>query len=127
MVGAARARGAHGRLLVAGRDAEAWRGARHPAVRPRPQRAREQAEALRDAIEGAGLPWRIRLALKAQRDPAFLPFLRARAPFVGMDVCSPGELEWALEHGWRPEEISYTGTNLSDRDLARILPTRLST
>jgi diaminopimelate decarboxylase len=42
---------------------------------------------------------------------------------VGIDVCSPGELEWALEHGWRAEEISYTGTNLSERDLARILPT----
>ena len=28
-----------------------------------------------------------------------------------------------IEHGWAPEEISYTGTNLSDRDLARILPT----
>ena len=34
-----------------------------------------------------------------------------------MDVCSPGELEWALDHGWSPEEISYTGTNLSEADL----------
>ena len=38
-----------------------------------------------------------------------------------MDVCSPGEVEWALEHGWREDEISYTGTNLSDRDLDVIL------
>jgi diaminopimelate decarboxylase len=38
-----------------------------------------------------------------------------------MDVCSPGELRWALDHGWEPSEISYTGTNLSERDLDRIL------
>jgi diaminopimelate decarboxylase len=52
-----------------------------------------------------------------------LAFLRARAPFVGMDVCSPGELRWALDHGWRDEEISYTGTNLTGRDLVSILAT----
>ena len=40
-----------------------------------------------------------------------------------MDVCSPGETDWVLEHGWRPEEISYTGTNVSDRDLDRLLAT----
>src|SRR5439155_1003404 len=28
---------------------------------------------------------------------------------------------WALRHGWRPDEISYTGTNLSERDLDAIL------
>jgi diaminopimelate decarboxylase len=51
-----------------------------------------------------------------------LSFLRQRAPFVGMDVCSPGELGWALRHGWSPDEISYTGTNLSESDLDAILP-----
>ena len=40
---------------------------------------------------------------------------------IGMDVCSPGELEWALEHGWLPQENSYTGTNVSDKDFATIL------
>jgi diaminopimelate decarboxylase len=38
-----------------------------------------------------------------------------------MDVCSPGEVRHALAHGWRPEEISYTGTNVSERDLDVIL------
>ena len=38
-----------------------------------------------------------------------------------MDVCSPGEVDWALRHGWPPEQISYTGTNLSERDLDPIL------
>src|SRR6185369_7492645 len=85
--------------------------------------AREQAVVLRDAMEAAGLTFRIRFALKAQRDPEFLRFLRAETPFVGMDVCSPGEVVWAVQHGWSPGEISYTGTNVSDRDLATILPT----
>jgi diaminopimelate decarboxylase len=38
-----------------------------------------------------------------------------------MDVCSPGEVDRALEYGWRANEISYTGTNLSERDLDAIL------
>jgi diaminopimelate decarboxylase len=115
---------ADGRLTVAGRDAEHLaREHGTPLFVYDLERAREQAEALRDAFDGSGVPGRVRYALKAQREPGFLRFLRERAPYVGLDVCSPGELEWALEHGWVPEEISYTGTNLSDRDLARILPT----
>jgi len=115
---------ADGRLTVAGRDAEHLaREHGTPLFVYDLERAREQAEALRDAFEGSGVPGRVRYALKAQREPGFLRFLRERTPYVGLDVCSPGELEWALEHGWEPEEISYTGTNLSDRDLARILPT----
>ncbi len=38
-----------------------------------------------------------------------------------MDVCSPGEIRWAFDHGWEPAEISYTGTNLSARDLDAVL------
>jgi diaminopimelate decarboxylase len=111
-----------GRLLVAGRDAEHLAREHgtpvyvHDLTSPV-----EQAEALRDAMAGAGLDHRIRLALKAQRDPAMLQALRMRAPFVGMDVCSPGEVDHALAHGWRPDEISYTGTNVSDRDFTHII------
>ena len=70
---------------------------------------------------------RVRLALKAQHEPELLRFVartrasRERPESVGMDVCSPREIEWALAHGWRPDEISYTGTNLSERDLDVIL------
>ena len=68
----------------------------------------------------------MRLALKAQHEPELLRFVRGLGrpgsrESVGMDVCSPGEVEWALEHGWREDEISYTGTNLSERDLDVIL------
>ncbi|HEV8563817.1 MAG TPA: diaminopimelate decarboxylase [Actinomycetota bacterium] len=111
-----------GRLLIAGRDVEALaREHGTPLYVIDCERVREQAVALREALEGAGLRGIVRLALKAQRESALLRFLRERAPFVGLDVCSPGEVGWALEHGWEPSEISYTGTNLSERDLDVIL------
>jgi diaminopimelate decarboxylase len=111
-----------GRLHVAGRDAEALaREHGTPTFVYDLTRIEEQARALVDAFARADVPFRLRLAVKAQRDPAVLAFVRALG-FVGMDVCSPGELSLALDHGWRPEEISYTGTNVSERDLDAILP-----
>ncbi len=118
-----------GRLLIAGRDAESIaREHGTPLYVHDLLRVEEQVRALQHALGGAGLRHRVRLALKAQREPAFLAFLRGLgAPgtpeSVGMDVCSPGELRWALDHGWEPSEISYTGTNLSEHDLDAILGT----
>jgi diaminopimelate decarboxylase len=110
-----------GRLLVAGRDAEEIaREHGTPTFTYDLERVGEQACALVDAFERAGHPFRIRLAVKAQRDPAVLAYVRALG-FVGMDVCSPGEVRHAREHGWAPTEISYTGTNVSERDLDVIL------
>ncbi len=43
------------------------------------------------------------------------------ADSVGIDACSPGEVERAIECGWLPAEISYTGTNVSERDLDVLL------
>ncbi|HEX6131494.1 MAG TPA: diaminopimelate decarboxylase [Actinomycetota bacterium] len=112
------------RLAIAGRDAEAIaREHGTPCYVHDCERVAEQARALHGALRGAGLEPRVRLALKAQREPELLVFLRRTVPFVGIDACSPGEVEWALAHGWRSDEISYTGTNLSERDLDRILPT----
>ena len=110
-----------GRLLVAGRDAEELaRELGTPTFVYDLPRIEEQARSLVEAFERAGAPFRLRLAVKAQRDPQVLRFVRELG-FVGADVSSPGELEHVLEHGWRPEEISYTGTNVSERDLDRIL------
>ena len=113
-----------GRLTIAGRDAETLaRTHGTPLYAHDHERVAEQARALDGALAAAGVEPRVRLALKAQREPALLAFLRRAAPFVGIDACSPGEVDWALRYGWASGEISYTGTNLSDRDLDRLLPT----
>src|ERR671919_791565 len=117
----------HGRLRIAGRDGEALaREHGTPLYAYDLVRMEEQARALRDALARAGLRHRVRLALKAQRAPEALAVLRALGPpghpaGVGIDACSPRELLHALEHGWAPEEISYTGTNVSERDLDVVL------
>jgi diaminopimelate decarboxylase len=116
-----------GRLFVAGRDAEALaREHGTPLYAHDLVRVAEQVRALRSAFERAGVDGRVRLALKAQHEPELLRFVRALGEpgsheSVGMDVCSPREVEWALEHGWLEHEISYTGTNLSEGDLDVIL------
>jgi diaminopimelate decarboxylase len=118
-----------GRLTIAGRDAEAVaRGHGTPIYVHDLERIREQARALQAVFAGEGLRGIVRLALKAQRDPDVLGFVRSLGrpgtpEAIQMDVCSPGEIDWALDHGWVPAEISFTGTNVSDRDLDRILGT----
>ena len=119
---------ADGRLLVAGRDAEALaREHGTPLYVFDLERVGEQARALEGALARAGLTPRLRLALKAQHDPAVLAHLRGLgAPgepgAVGIDACSPGEVAHALENGFTPAEVSYTGTNVSERDLDAIAP-----
>ena len=87
----------------------------------------EQARALQHALARAGLTPRVRLALKAQHAPEVLRALRALGEpgspeAVGVDACSPGEVAHALAHGFTPAEISFTGTNVSERDLDVIGP-----
>jgi diaminopimelate decarboxylase len=122
-----------GRLTVAGRDAESIaREHGTPLYVHDLVRVEEQARALQSVLLDVGLGPRVRLALKAQRAPEVLRFLRSLgergwpaevrdARRIGLDVCSPRELLWALEWGWEPTDVSYTGTNLSERDLDTIL------
>jgi len=116
-----------GRLTIAGRDV-AGLGRAHgtPLYVYDLERVRESARALQAALAAAGLRSRVLLAMKAQHQPELLAFVRGLGPpgtprSVGLDVCSPGELLMALELGWRADEISFTGTNLSERDLDVIL------
>ena len=86
----------------------------------------ENARRLGDAFARAGIPIRQRFALKANREPDVLAALRAlggpgEPGAIGIDACSPGEVIHALAHGWLPEEISFTGTNVSERDLDVLL------
>ncbi|MFL5726049.1 MAG: diaminopimelate decarboxylase [Chloroflexota bacterium] len=109
-----------GRLTIAGVDAEDLaRGHGTPLFVYDLVRFAENARRLRAALEKTGLDFRLRFALKANPEPRVLGVLR---PLVGIDACSPGEVARAIECGWRVDEISYTGTNLSERDLDTILP-----
>ncbi|HJO05323.1 MAG TPA: diaminopimelate decarboxylase [Acidobacteriota bacterium] len=74
---------------------------------------------LRQALDYAGVRHQLLYALKCNRHPDIVA--RMRETGVGVDVCSPNEMDMALAAGWEAEDISYTGTNLSSRDLERIL------
>jgi len=116
-----------GRLRIAGHDAEALaREHGTPLFVYDLERYRENARRFQAALAGAGIPYRLRFAMKANPDRQVLAAFRGLgAPgspeSVGIDACSPGEVTRALECGFRPDEISYTGTNLSERDLDVIL------
>ena len=118
---------AGGRLHVAGRDAETLaRETGTPLLVYDLANAQERLLDLRGAFERAGLPHKLRVALKAQRSPEFLAALRALGVpgspgAVGLDACSLGEVEHALAHGFLPSEVSVTGTNFTERELASML------
>mgnify|MGYP001825005067 CR=1 FL=1 len=85
-----------------------------------------QANKLHAALANAGLRPCVRLALKAQREPETLRYIRKLElgepkAKVGIDACSPDEVDYALESGWEAQEISCTGTNMSDSDLQRVI------
>jgi len=116
-----------GRLTIAGRFADDLaREHGTPVYVYDLRRFAENARVLQGALSRAGLSYVVRFALKANREPEVLAVLRelgepGSVDAVGIDVCSPGEVVHAVEHGWRPEEISFTGTNISDRDLDVLL------
>ncbi|SON54967.1 Diaminopimelate decarboxylase [Hartmannibacter diazotrophicus] len=71
------------------------------------------------ALDGAGLDHRVYYAIKANRSPALLSYLRTTG-LCGADVCSPGEMLRAISCGFRQEDISFTGTSLSKSDIETI-------
>jgi diaminopimelate decarboxylase len=86
----------------------------------------ENVRALQGALDRAGVRHVVRFALKASPDPRILAVLRGLGDpgepgSVGIDACSPGEVLHALANGWQPDEISHTGTNVSERDLDVLL------
>lgn len=73
---------------------------------------------LRQALEDSGLSVRLLYAMKSNRH---LPLLRhLRGLGVGIDVCSPGEVEQALAAGYSPAEMSFTAGCLSRADYRRL-------
>jgi len=116
-----------GRLRVAGLDAEALaRELGTPLFVYDRRRFAEHARRLQAALAATGFPYCVRFALKANPLPEVLEVFRGLGEpgspeAIGIDACSPGEVERAIASGWRPDEISYTGTNVSERDLDVIL------
>ena len=111
-----------GRLRIAGRDAEGLaRELGTPLYAYDLARYGENARELQAALGSIEAPTRLRFAMKSNPQPEILSVFRSLgAPgsteSVGIDACSPGEVVRALECGWHADEISYTGTNVSDRD-----------
>lgn len=77
----------------------------------RPARFAEKAVFLRSVLPGATILY----AVKANRHPAILA--QALQFVDGIDVCSPNEVRLALASGFTEQQISYTGTSLSDTDI----------
>lgn len=82
-------------------------------------RVRANLERLHAALNGAGLAGRFTLhyAMKANRFAPLLTFLK-QSGLCGIDACSPAEVEHAVSCGFTPQEISFTASSLSTRDLA---------
>jgi diaminopimelate decarboxylase len=64
------------------------------------------------------LPARICYAMKANPHRGILRLLRGRGAWI--DAVSPNELRTALEAGFPPEHILYTGTSVSRADLSAV-------
>jgi diaminopimelate decarboxylase len=118
---------AGGRLSIAGHDAEELaRRYGTPLFAYDLARYAENARSWQAAFAATELPFRLRFALKANPLPEVLAVFRelgepGSSAGVGIDACSPGEVVRAIECGWRLDEISYTGTNVSERDLDVLL------
>ena len=80
---------------------------------------RRQLRRLEDALARVTDRYRIFYAMKANRCPGVLGAVR-EVPGVGVDTCSPREVDHALAHGFTPEELSFNAGMLSDRDLAHV-------
>ncbi|CAA0098798.1 Diaminopimelate decarboxylase [BD1-7 clade bacterium] len=79
------------------------------------QRVRRNIERLHHALSGTGLDYDIYYAMKANRNPSILTHL-CLSGLVGIDACSPQEVLHAMSCGFRPQNISFTGTSVSKDD-----------
>jgi diaminopimelate decarboxylase len=108
---------ADGRLHLGGVDmAELATQAGTPTYVYRADRMRENIRRLADAMSSAGIDHQIYYAVKANRSPALLTYLRTLG-LCGADVCSTGELMHAIGCGFSADAISFTGTSLSGKDI----------
>ncbi len=63
-------------------------------------------------------PFRIYYAAKANTNLSILRIIREEGRgFAGIDAVSPGEVEVALKAGFRPDEIIFTSTSVTDEEM----------
>lgn len=74
-------------------------------------------ERLAHALDQVGVSYRIHYAMKANRHWSVLSHLRSHTSAC-IDVCSPRELQRALQMGFEPQQITYTNTSVSEQDLS---------
>jgi diaminopimelate decarboxylase len=107
----------NGRLFLGQQDLAAFaESAGTPVYLYSSGRVRENLMRLVAALEKKGIKNRIFYALKANRYLPLLTYLKMLG-HCGVDVCSPGELLLARQAGFHQEEITYTGTSISNQDL----------
>jgi diaminopimelate decarboxylase len=108
------------RLVIGGHDAEAIARERGtPLYVYDLDRVAAKLRALTGALDGAGLRHVVRFAVKANHHAEVLAVVRGLG--AGADASSPGEVELALREGFDREQVSFTGTNVSERDLDSLL------
>ncbi len=83
------------------------------------QTLRRRFSELRQALTSTRRPFEIRYAMKSNRFGPVLDLVRHEGD-LKVDTCSPREIERALSHGFRPDELSLTAGMLSQRDLATV-------
>jgi diaminopimelate decarboxylase len=84
------------------------------------QRILDKYTQLSTALNEYSVDYNIYYAMKANRHAAILSHLKAKTK-IGIDVCSPNELDRAIQHGFQEKEITYTGTSLSQQDLKTLV------
>ncbi len=79
-------------------------------------RIQQNLKRISGALAKRGIKFKIFYALKANR---YLPLVTSLklGGLCGADVCSPGELLLARQVGFHENEITYTGTSVSDEDI----------
>jgi diaminopimelate decarboxylase len=110
-----------GRLIFAGVDADAIaRQHDRPLFLYGAARIRANIARLRRVLAATGCSHRLYYAMKCNRFPPLLQML-ADDGAIGIDICSPDEMDLALSCGFAPQDVSFTGTAVANRDLDRLL------
>ena len=106
-----------GRLTLAGQDLQKLaESAGEPVFAYSGPRIAANLRRLREALGRLPQPSRVLYAMKANRFFPVLSCLR-ECGIDGIDASSPEEVRFARQAGFSEEQISFTGTSVSNRDL----------